>query len=177
MALKPRRIPSTFRQKFCKGSPTRTAKQPSIHRAVNDVAQGTCPHKGQARQHATGGMFFDSSGDVHPNAHRRHKAKRGQQEFAERARQRPTEGHALVLNELQFQNARHKRHPLANGKGGLDPELDQLVQTQGGQQNAPHQLSQSGRHCCCFASIERVACGTKRRRSLGINFPVTLQMP
>ena len=121
--------------------------------------------------------------DVKTNAHGGHKAKAGQHQLARHARQGPAERHAFVFNELQFQQSGYERHALPQREVQFNPHLQALIGDQNGDHNGQNPTQECARctqgvaYCLFLASMDIVAWGTKRRRALGMSFPVTRQMP
>ena len=111
-----------------------------------------------------------------------HNSEGRQDIFSGGTRKGPPERHPIVLDELDVENPRNPSYFLREGKGQLDAHFDGLVQNQNSRHDPPRMGgtcigTQRPWSCWFLASMDMVACGTRRKRSLAINWPETRQIP
>ena len=96
------------------------------------------------------------------------------------------EGHPLVLHKEDLEPVSQHGEMLSQGHMGFDQDLDDLVDDhqKNAQKKKPGAFGKTPCHYflpvfsrMAFPSTVVVACGTRRRRSLGMSLPVTRQMP
>ena len=93
--------------------------------------------------------------------------------------------HTEHFHEMQYSPIAQEGDLLIKSHVGLDQNLQGLIGHQN-QQDNQYGFPGNGHCCFCrivmdycldFASMESVACGTARKRSLVISLPVSLQIP
>ena len=175
-------------------------KDQPVEQAVEDVAQGAGGDEGEADEHAGGDRGalvgacppLHEPGDPHRQDDEEDDPEGREGVLADHPAERHPEGHPLVLDEQDLEPVREDRQVLPDGHVRLDQDLDDLVDEDedGAEDQKPVTLAQfhssaggrKNQFFPCRASISlastvSVACGTRRRRSLGMSLPVTRQMP
>ena len=159
------------------------AEDEAVAEAVDDVPEGTGGNEGKADENACGDRTFQQFGNPPHQHHEEHHAEKGEGVLPDDPAERHAEGHSLVLHEEQLEPVPQHRDALPQGHMGFDQDLDDLVNDH--EQDAQQKQVSAFFHGYLRPVFSRmalpstvvVACGTRRRRSLGMSLPVTRQMP
>ena len=163
--------------------PSCVMKDFSVKHTVYDIAHGACRDEGEPKHHPELGVFLGKTEQKENQYDDRDDSENAQEGFHGTAASHPSECHAGILNEQQLEPIAKNRYFLANLHVRLDPNLENLIDDQDGE-NDDERADQAFAFCLChfffsfiFASRQIVVVGTQRNLSLGISLPVARQTP